>query len=143
MIADTRDIAGHGAGVYYTVGFATIAIEGIGTGTIDFISSSVFCNQNGPSAGLSNFFDWYDVLSVHSDELADYALDGPIGPLVDFDPYHNVEDMPTSIGSVTFDAVSVMSFQAVIVPAPGTMVGIMCLAAFGGRRRARVRDGGE
>lgn len=133
--ADTDSIF-HGDGFHLVFGDSTIELDGYGVGPIVDGTAFGATNDGGSSnVALLNTFLMEEVLAVFDPSLDAYDLETSFGPVTDDEPFSFFVSVQTGFGPVTFDEVSTMTFEAVIVPAPGTAVVLGVL----GIRRRRVR----
>lgn len=131
--------------LYFPVNTAAISISGIGSGTFND-STYVFDNQTA-FGGTVGFGDGSDIIQIHDEDFGStvfstYDLTSPIGPL-GFVTDPSVSDwtnLPTSLGAMTVTSYTDVSFQAVGVPEPGSMLllcsGLLSLAGIRLRRSA-------
>lgn len=126
--SDTANIIDCGGDCLYTAGRASIELEGIGGGAFEG-GHGVFVRQDDGFVGFTDILNMHDLLSMQDRSLVGYALDTPIGPAMGEVSHLSFDDEPTAIGLVTLDEVVSVSFEAVIVPAPGAAVvlGVVCL----------------
>jgi len=138
--ADTDDIF-HGKGFHLVFGETTIDLEGYGEGLV--IDGTAFAATNDGDASnvaLLNTFLMDEILAAFDPSIESYDLDGAFGPVTDADPFHFFVSVETSFGPVTFDDVSTLTFEAVIVPVPwtATVVGGVLIVARGRRPSGRA-----
>lgn len=114
--------------VYALEGQGTIAINGIGAGLflvptkIASIQSTVagprlsFSVDLGPNGIFQALFTLVEL------DLQGYLLDAPFGPLFEGAPNNvtQTQDVPTSLGELTFSAMQHVTFSATEVPEPST-----------------------
>lgn len=143
--ADTDDIMPWlGTNRQNTHASASITISGLGTHQILTPSHTWHQNMGGGGLGENLSANW---VTLDGSELGldwfSYALDTSIGPIVDDDPLNVVQftGVSTSAGTLSFSAIDTVSFTAVLVPEPGTLVlvglGLAGLVVPAARRQLR------
>ena len=146
LTTDTASIVDAGGGDFQTGDvLATVAVEGIGGGTL---TGFAFLNQSTGIfgiQGLTDTFSFLDILDTKNPALATYDLMGPIGPITGSVLFGQGTHFPLSSGVFTLASISGdVTFQAVLssstVPEPSSMVlGVIAgLSALGYSRHRRL-----
>jgi hypothetical protein len=127
------------------VGFQTAKVSGAGI-SINGVAGTftdnedIFVNNTTAYAGIT---DTFDLLDGSNSAFSTYGLQSGIGPLSmdSIEALNQFVDISTSLGSVTFTAVTDVLFTATAAPEPGTLVlgaaGALLLAGFKLLARAR------
>jgi hypothetical protein len=130
LSADTNDIEEFQPGLFDVVGPAVIDVDGVGSATF-LVNTRVFDNHSVPALGFSLARPAsLDLLDLFDGAFASYSLDTSFGPIVETDPFSSqFVNISTSLGSLTFTSVAVVSFQAVLIPEPLAIIPALSGAA--------------
>ena len=103
---------------YDVDGPATFEIVGVGSGTFD-LPTRVFNNTGAMVAGFSKseLVGGADLIDLANPQFATYALNGPIGPLFDPEPFSvQFFEIPTSAGLLSLEALDVTFTATTVTP---------------------------
>jgi hypothetical protein len=118
LTIETTENSLYAPGVPITATYpTTIWIAGVGTGTFT-TGKRVFDNQGVSVLGLNNLVA-ADLINLSDPAFATYDLTTPLGPILDPSPFYaQFDGITSSMGDITFTAMSNVTFVAAADPIP-------------------------
>lgn len=137
-VADISQITTLQPGILGVLAATDVTIAGFSRATFQF-TNRVVANQNFSRIGVGDFDQNLAVLFMDHAAIQSYGLNTAIGPLTGPPIFGFSSFFPTSAGAMNFTGVFNVSFSAVVVPEPSSLilVGLAIAAGCRGRRHAR------